>query len=213
MTKLHEKVAWAWLDRLLGKKVVEPSTPVNSDLSDAQKKAIIDDSYQRIKKDLLAALKNGHAEIFQQAERAGRRWGVQPLFLLYFLAEGKNWPSRLDATVKEKLRLLQALLLNFGVAEFYPNEMGEFPDWDRLTSAMMEMGTYGWGVVVWKIIVPSFNAAVSREAKRVLHIFKRPGGPKNPDAFWYLSKYFQKSWWHDNIPYKHIILMLTKELF
>ena len=212
MFSTRTKVAWAWLDRMLGRApspspAAPPELPEN--MSDAQKERVLDQTY----KQLLAGLKSlqlqGKKDFLSEMNRVGRRYGVDPKILMFYVIDGKNWPQ-MPNMAEDALRTMQALLLQTGFPSFDKNEVQMFDDLENVRNALVDLAMHVYGHIIPQMS-NSFYKELSKQAKRIINVFRQPGDRVQPNGMLHLMSAFEKRLYQDRFPGRSLALTLLED--
>lgn len=104
-----QRVAWAWLDKMLGK----PSGPSAQPSSPRARAEVLEKTYAQLRDALVASIQ-AEIELLIRAEEAiATKYGLDPTFLDWFVINGKHWPS-MSPRHRRALRAIQSLFIWFG---------------------------------------------------------------------------------------------------
>jgi hypothetical protein len=189
----HKKVAWAWLDRLLGKRPgPREEPPPAAAMSPRERERVLERAYEQMKDELTGWIR---AEIpalrRQQAQIAGRH-GLDVTYFDWFLMNGQSWPS-LPTAARRGLRAMQKIFMFFGAVPNHWNDM-IIPDMDELRqrdAALREFGDWFVKTVVRKI-ERKYIQMVHRKAQELVNLFRGRGGGRDPAASILLMRDFEK---------------------
>jgi hypothetical protein len=178
MIETHERVAWAWLDKLLGQPDQREEPPPARAMTRAERERLVEQAYEATKDSLLKDLVAAIPEILREEARIAAKHGLDPLFVNWFLVNGKHWPP-LSPRTREALRALQSLHIWFGAVPATWSDMivPELEHGDARDEAMKEIGEW----FLANVVGPArreYLASVWRKARDLVKVFKGPA----PDA-------------------------------
>lgn len=167
MNSLEQRVAWAWLDKALGRSPVSlspqvvPTTPRGRAL-------VLEKTYEGLLAILTQAIA---AEIsgLRNAERSiAQQRGIDPVFLNWLLINGKHWPS-MPEKMRRSLRTVQSIFLWHGAMPSHWNDMNipDIEEDDDRDVALQDLAIY-FAQVALPRIERKFAKAIW-EASRTLH--------------------------------------------
>lgn len=177
MTAQTQRIAWAWLDKMLGREP-PPAGPV----SPRDRGLLLESTYEQLRDDLIADV---HAEIplLIHAETAiAAKYELDPVFLDWFVVNGKNWPP-MSPKARRALRAIQSLFLWFGAVPSHWNHM-TIPDatrGDDRDAATIELAD--WFVKNSLVrIERQFASALWKKSRELLSIFGLASGDVKASA-------------------------------
>jgi len=198
----HEKIAWAWLDNLVDKAQSaqrRPSRqPAPADLppvihmTPRAREQSISDAYEKTKKILIASIKAEIGTIQRHEAALANRAGLDPLYLNWFLVNGKHWPGMPKKT-NQALRAIQNIYLWFGAVPSSWNHM-EVPDVNQSRDrdrAFVELGNWFLRTVIPKI-ERRYVREVWKQSQDLVKQFRGQNAPRDPTASIMLMRNFEK---------------------
>ena len=191
MIETHERVAWAWLDKLVGKTEPRGADVPAREMPRAEREKLVEQAYETTRDDLVAAIGAAVPDLARGEGRISKKYGLDPLFVNWFIVNGRGWPSLAPKT-RDALRALQSVHLWFGAV---PDEWSRMviPDVgqeDARDAALREIGEWFLASVV-KDLRRRYLEAVWRKARELVAVF-RGGGPAEPDAGVLLLRDFKR---------------------
>lgn len=181
MNPMEHRVAWAWLDKAMGRARL-PSAPNVPAKSDKEKAELIERAYEDLKASLTAAIAAEISGIQRAEEMVAHRAGIDPVFLDWFLINGKHWPTLPDL-LRRSLRAVQSIFIWFGALPDHWNNMA-IPDLDGGDArdvAMQELGTY-FAKTALPRIEKKFANAIWKKSRELTDVFRGPGATPDPKA-------------------------------
>jgi len=189
----HEKVAWAWLDKMLGKTPAPHQQPIPAAaMTPRERELELENTYRSIKDQLIRWIRQEIPAIRRQQTQIARRYGLDPVYFDWFLINGQNWPS-LSQTTRRALRSMQKIFMFYGEIPNHWNDM-VIPDMDELRqrdAAMRDFGDWFVKTVVRKI-ERKYVQLIHTKAQDLVRTFKGPGGGRDPAASILLMRDFEK---------------------
>lgn len=184
------RVAWAWLDRLIGKSPQEDaSAPA---MPPQERKRLLENAYEDLKGALTKAigaeiLPLSHAEV-----AIAQRHGIDPLFLSWFILNTKHWPS-MSTRTRRALQAVRSIHMWFGaMPDHWKNmrvpEIDEAADRDN---ALREVGDWFVKTAMPRIERQYINA-VWKKARELAGAFGGRGSRPDPKASLLLMQDFEK---------------------
>ena len=198
-TPSHQRVAWAWLEKLVSQPPPQaPTPPPALKMTARERERLLENAYESIKQELITAIK---AEI-PKAERAqgqiAGRHGIDPLFLDWFLVNGKHWPP-MSPKQRRALRALQSTNIWFGaLPDTWRNmvvpELDQTRDRDQ---ALRELAD--WFVKnSLATIERKYVNAIWKHSRDLVRAFRGGGAATDPKASLLLMREFKKRLVHGN---------------
>jgi len=189
----HKKVAWAWLDKLLGKQPGprEPALPAAA-MSPREREGALEDTYRAIKDELIRDIRMEIPVIRRQQAQIARRHGLDDVYFDWFLINGQNWPS-LPHKTRQALRSMQKIFMFYGEIPNHWNDL-LVPEVDELRhrdAAMREFGDWFVKTVVRKI-ERKYIQLIHGKAQELVRLFRGPGGARDGAASILLMRDFEK---------------------
>lgn len=198
----HKKVAWAWLDNLVnkaqrpvsgpGSQVAPADLPPASHMSPRAREQSIQDAYDAVLKTLTSDIKSEIGNIQRMEAQLAQRAGLDPLYLNWFLVNGKNWPS-MPKGVNQGLRAIQNIYLWFGAVPNHWNNM-HVPDIDQSRvrdRAFQDLGKWFVQSVVPKI-ERKYTREVWKQSQDLVKQFRGKNAPRDATAAIMLMRDFEK---------------------
>lgn len=198
----HERIAWAWLDNLLDKAQGarrRPSTqttpadmPPAVKMSPRVRERSIENAYEKVKAMLQSAIKAEIGNIQRTEARVARKAGIDPLYLNWFLVNGKHWPP-MPKNVNQALRAIQNIYLWYGALPDHWNNM-HIPDMEESRArdrALQELGKWFLSSVIPKI-ERRYVREVWKQSQDLVKQFRGKNAPRDPKASIMLMRDFEK---------------------
>jgi len=209
----HKKVAWAWLDKLLGKKTTprEPA-PAAAAMSPRERERVLERAYEEMKDELVRWIGAEIPAMRRQQAQIAHRHRLDPTFFDWFLIQGKNWPAMPQHT-RDALRAIQKIFMFYAAVPDDWNDMlmPEMPQLRHRDAAMREFGDWFVKTVVRKI-ERQYVQMVHRKAQELVRVFRGRSGPRDPVAALLLMRDFEKRLVADRFG-KHAAVMGVVDLF
>lgn len=201
LTANHEKVAWAWLNKLMQRaqrprKVPDPANPSEVPpavrMSPRAREAAIVDAYEATKKMLMRAIRSEIGPI-QRAERQfAQKAGLDPLYFNWFLINGKNW-GPMPKKTNMALRAIQNIYMWHGaVPNHWNNKI--IPDMSQgryRDRAMVDFGNWFLRNVVPKI-ERKYVREIWKQSQDLVKEFRGSNAPRDPTAAKLFMRDFEK---------------------
>ena len=186
----HEKVAWAWLDNLVDKaqgarnrpstKTAPADLPPAVHMTPRSREKSIQDAYDATLKVLIAAIKSEIGGTQRAEAQFARRAGIDPLYLNWFLVNGKHWPP-MSKDANRALRAIQNLYLWFGALPSHWNNM-QIPEMGQ--SAVRDRELQNFGKWFLQAVIPKIERKYVREiykqSQDLVKQFRGQGAPRDP---------------------------------
>jgi hypothetical protein len=199
----HEKIAWAWLDNLVDRAQRALRSPQQTgttpaDLPPAVKMTpkarenSIQDAYDSILKKLKADVKSEIGMVQRMEQQLARGAGIDPLYLNYFIVNGKNWPP-MDSKTNQALRAIQNIYLWYGAVPRHWNNM-VIPDMAQGRNrdrALQDLGKWFLRSVIPKI-ERKYIREVYKQSQDLVKQFRGGNAPRDPKAAIMLMRDFEK---------------------
>lgn len=198
----HEKVAWAWLDNLMDKAQRSLRTPssqtVPADMPPAAKmtprarEQSIQDAYEKTLALLQNAIKREIGSIQRAEAQFARRAGLDPLYMNWFLVNGKHWPPMAKKT-NQALRAIQNIYLWYGALPAHWNNM-RIPELDSSRDrdrALQDLGKWFLGSVIPKL-ERLYVREIWKQSQDLVKQFRGKNAPRDPKASIMLMRDFEK---------------------
>jgi hypothetical protein len=167
---LHEKVAWAWLDKMVGRT----PTPVAEALTPRARATVLEKAYEGLREGLIASIRAELPLLVHAEETIATKYGLDPTFLDWFLINGKHWPS-MAPKHRLALRAMQSCLIWFGAVPSQWNHMvvPEVGQGDDRDAALIELADWFLKNSLARI-ERRFVTAVWKKSRELLGIFGLP---------------------------------------
>jgi len=202
--RIQTKVAWNWLDKMLGRSQNEVST---NDIPEAQKEKVLDQVYRDLLAHLNKLQKEARDDVVKKAHRIAVKRGLSPVHLLYYLINGRDWPT-MSGDMKRALQVMQGVFLHTRLPDGRRDEIDSL-DPSALKMPLMELAIYISGRLIPNMSDSFFNE-VEKQAKNVVSAFKQPGDRAQPRAFAGLVGAFEERLARDHFPGKTTVMRLLR---
>jgi hypothetical protein len=189
MIAIEKKIAWAWLDKAIGRN---PQTREAPTLTPQQRTALLERSYEELKDELIGSI-NAEIPGLLRAEHAiALEHDLDPTFLNWFLVNGKHWPS-LPPAQRKGLRAVQSIYMWFSAVPDHWNNM-QVPDiseGERRDAALADLADYFVKTSMPRI-EKKFAKALWLKSRAILDAFRGPGATPDAKASLLLMRDFEK---------------------
>jgi hypothetical protein len=125
MIAIEKKIAWAWLDKAIGRKPSQGDATAQG-MTPKQRSVLLERAYEKLKEELTDAIVAEIPGLMRAEQTIAAEYGIDPLFLNWFLVNGKHWPS-LQPLQRKGLRAVQSILMWFSAVPDHWNNM-QIPD-------------------------------------------------------------------------------------
>ena len=181
-------------------------------LSEREREKVLDDAYESIKRSLITAIRGQVGAMNQAETRLAKKYNLDPLFLNWYLVNGRNWPSMPQRT-RDSLKAMQSVRMWFGAIpsswsrmETPPPEKGKSRD-----KAIKEMGEWFLKNVVARV-EREFGKKIWQKSRELAHIFKGPTAKPDARASLLLMQDFERRLKSDGFQLKPAVRRIV-ELF
>lgn len=173
MIASHKKVAWAFLDKLLGR---DAPTPAESNLTPKQRMAMLDNANMRLGKSFKLALEIASKAFVKQVVKVSQKNGVHSRAIFHRLVMTQNkWP-RMPTVKRRWLSLMAQSALTFG-------EIPSVPRWKSppelepmIEKTMEELGA--WSQKTMKFFLEkAYVENLQKEARPLIPAYTYKGDP------------------------------------
>jgi len=187
--KIQTKVAWGWLDKMLGRSRSEPGVPSYPEhMTDAQKAKVLDHTYKQLVKYLDKLVVDARNQFVKKAQQVAGKRDLDTIKLLYFLINAQNWPS-VPNGLKQALFTVQEIFFHTGLPNANRSEVENLSS-EQYGDALLELAVFAKGRL-FPDMSDKFYAKVEKEAKKMVNVFKQPGDNVQPRAFGGLIRAFE----------------------
>jgi hypothetical protein len=215
----HKKVAWAWLDNLLGladrvtrqeemrggPKTAPADLPPAVHMTPRAREGAIKDAYEDLKKQLINSIGKEIPTIRRKQREIARRHGLDETYFDWFLMGGRHWPP-MPPKPARGLRAIQAIFTWYADMPDHWNNM-VIPELDQVRDrdrAMKELGDWFVKTVVPKI-ERDYVRSVSKKSRDLVKTFKGRSAPHDPKAALLLMRDFEKRLMADRYPKRQAV--------
>lgn len=194
-TPCHQRVAWAWLDKLVGQQPARPPTapePPALKMTPRERERLLEETYESIKKELIATIKMEIPKVERAEAQIAGRHGIDPVFLDWFLINGKHWPS-LSSKQRAALYALQSTFMWFGALPDDWRDM-KVPELDQTRDrdqALRELADWFVKNTVATVARKYVNL-IWKHSRALMKAFRGPGAPSDPKASLLLMRDFKR---------------------
>jgi hypothetical protein len=177
MIPSHTKVAWAFLDKLLGRKPPPPVPDSDPGLSNKERSALLYNAVVHLAKQVNLAMSIASTAFVKQVIKISRKNGVDPRAIFHRMVLPQNrWP-RLTPKARSWLSVMGSLAVTEGdaprVGQFKP--MPELEPMIALT--MEEIGL--WASKHMKsFLEQAYIENLQKEARSLIPVYTYPGEPR-----------------------------------
>lgn len=182
----------------------EPSTT-----TPAERQRLLDETYRHLISYLDSLQEQGRKDFLAEVGKVGRKYGVDPNLLTFYVVDGKNWP-RMPSMARDALRLMQAILLQKGFPSFRPQDVEVFEDVQPVNNALVDLAMYTYGRILPKL-ESAFQREMQSQARHMVNVLKEPGDRVSPKPMIHLMDAFAQRLQQDRFPGKGIVLSLLAE--
>lgn len=190
----HKRVAWAWLDKMLGKptRTAPTQAPPAVEMTPQERQRILERAYEDIKKTLITAIGKEVPGFVRAQIQIAQRRNIDPEFLNWFILNTRNWPS-MPAKTRQSLQAVKSIHLWYGAVpddwkSMRVPEMEQARDRDM---ALREVGDYFLKNVV-KRIERAYVNAVWKKSRELMNVFAGRGARPDSHAALLLMQDFEK---------------------
>lgn len=178
----HKRVAWAWLDKLLGKAPARPGEPPAParEMTPRERQRLLEDAYGDVKRDLISAIGSEVPNLMRAEIQIARKHGIDPEFLNWFVLNSKHWPS-LPTKTRRALQAVRSIHMWYGAVpddwkSMRVPDIEQGRDRDR---AIREVGDWFVKNFVEKVERKYINA-IWKKSRELVNAFAGRG--KRPDS-------------------------------
>lgn len=187
----HKKVAWAWLDKLLGKGRGREDAPATK-LPPRERERALERAYGQMRDQLINDIRLEIPDIRRAQKQIARRHGIDPVYLDWFLIQGQHWPPMPQRT-RDALRAMQKIFMFFGAVPDSWRDMTvpEMEEVRKRDAAFREFGDWFVKNTVRKL-ERKYIQMVHAKSRDLLRLFRGRSGPRDPVASILLMRDFEK---------------------
>lgn len=189
----HEKVAWAWLDKLVGRRPnPQEEAPPAQVMAPRERAQVLEGAFEEMKAKLTGWIRAEIPTMRRMQQQIARRHGLDGVYFDWFLINGKNWPS-LPQKTRDGLRAAQSIFMFFGAVPDHWNNM-VIPEIDELRqrdAAFREFGDWFVRTFIRKI-ERQYVRMIHDKAHELVQVFRGPGAARDPAASVLLMRDFEK---------------------
>jgi len=152
----------------------------------------LENAYEKIKGMLIAEVKSEISTIQRMEASLARRARIDPLYLNWFLVNGKNWPS-MPPKVNRALRAIQSIYLWYGAV---PNDWSAMDTLDRdggrsRDKALVDLGRWFLNNTVSKL-ERKYVREIYKTSQELVKQFRGNQAPRDPKAAIMLMRDFER---------------------
>lgn len=114
---LTHRVAWAWLDKMIGRAPTQTSPVAPKDRG-----ALLEHAYEQLRDGLIASIRLEIPALVRAEESIATKYGLDPTFLDWFVVNGKHWPS-MAPKHRLALRTVQSIFIWFAAVPSHWSHM------------------------------------------------------------------------------------------
>lgn len=192
MIAAEKKIAWAWLDKTMGRQPQPQGDRSVPTMTPKQRSALLERAYESLKEELTEGIVAEIPGLLRAEHAIAVEHGLDPLFLNWFLVNGKHWPSMPPAQ-RNGLRAVQSILIWFSAVPDHWNNM-QIPDISeggQRDAALEELANYFVKTSMPRI-EKKFANALWRQSREILDAFRGPGAAPDSKASLLLMRDFEK---------------------
>ena len=201
-TPCHQRVAWAWLDKLIGQQPGRPPPPPVSPststelpalkMTPREREHLLEQTYENIKKELISTIKMEIPKVERAEAQIASRHGIDPVFLDWFVMNPRNWPS-MSSKQRSSLNALQNTFIWFAAL---PDDWRDMvvPDLDQIRDrdqALRELADWFVKNTVATVARKYVNL-IWKHSRALMKAFRGPGAPSDPKASLLLMRDFKR---------------------
>lgn len=211
MIPIQTKVAWAWLDKMLGRNPVHAPQEQPAAKSVPKKEIFLDRVYADLLGNLFREIDKAKEQFLRKVGEVAKAYGIHPDVLLFYVVDGKAWPSTISGDFRSSLRLMQTILLQRGFPTLNKAAlMAQPPDPELVKSALRDLSFFVKGKLL-PAMSNSFYKDLRQKSADIVKVFAEPGDrPSQPLR--YLMAQFEHRMARDKFPGQSLILSLLPEL-
>ncbi len=187
----HKKVAWAWLDKLVGRGRGRQESPATK-LPPRERERELERAYEQMRDQLINEIRSEIPEIRRAETQIARRHHIDPVYLDWFLIQGQHWPSMPQRT-RDALRAMQKIFMWFGSVPDSWQDMTvpEMEEVRQRDAAFREFGDWFVKTVIRKL-ERQYIQMVRTKSRDLLRSFRGRSVPNDPVAALLLMQDFEK---------------------
>ena len=191
----HERVAWAWLDKVLDKfkrsPEEEPDAPVVK-MTPRERANTIEASYDKVLAELKKWVKAEIPAMRRQEMQIAKRYGIDPLFFNWYIVNGLNWPQ-MSRRQNAALRAIQNIYIWHGAVpdNWQGMEIPELEQGRDRNAAMKALADWFLRTTV-KGIERKYIREIHKEAQNLVKKFRGSRAPRDAKASIMFMRDFEK---------------------
>lgn len=188
MISIEKKIAWAWLDKMVGQR----PEAVPASMSRQERSVLLNRAYEDLKGSLINAIVDEIPGLKRAEQNIALSHDLDPTFLNWFLVNGKHWPA-MSPAMRSGLRALQSIYIWFdGLPDHWNNmQLPDISEMSRRDDALEDLASYFVKTAMPRI-EKKFAQALWKKSREALDAFRDPGGTPDPKASLLLLKDFEK---------------------
>ena len=176
MIPSHTKVAWAFLDKLLGRTPPKPDKDPST-MTMAERNLVLDKSTEQMSDAMHSVLARMSKKATHEVRKVAAAYDLDPRAIFWILTQPrKRWP-RMPRNLLRWLDVASSSIAQFGNAPSMPGRVKYTPEVEALVgSAFLELGR--WAQTTMKPeLERAYLKVLQNEARDLVPVYTYPGDP------------------------------------